>query len=330
MRSRIGLALLLGLLFITLACETPAATLSPVPTLKTRLEGITAGNPKGKPATDFWPPEAADGWSKPVPLEGPVNTAGGEDSPFVTPDGNTLFFVFTPDVNIPAQQQLLDGLTGIWVSRRSGEAWSEPERVRLAEPGVPSLDGCEMAIGDRLYFCSIRAANTREIEWYYATGRDGSWGDVVSAGKWMNEIAEVGEMHITAGYRELVFASKRAGSLGRFDLWAAPATADGWGEPVNLGPQVNTAADENRPFVTEDGRELWFDSISRNGKPGPAIYRCLRQEDETWGECREMVSVFAGEPNLTGDGRTLFFIHHYFSDDLQTMIEADIYVSYRE
>ena len=31
----------------------------------------------------------------------------------------------------------------------------------------------------------------------------------------------------------------------------------------------------------------------------------------------------------TGDGRTLYFIHHFYSADLQTMIEADIYVSRR-
>ncbi len=221
-------------------------------------------------------------------------------------------------------------MTGIWVSRWNGEAWSEPERVLLVEPGAPALDGCPMVIGDRLYFCSIRAGNTREIEWYYATRKDGAWGDLANAGGWMNGTVEEGEMHITAGYREIYFASKRAGGLGGLDLWVAPATADGWGEPVNLGLQVNTPGDENRPFVTEDGRELWFDSSSRSGKPGPSVYRCLRQADGSWGECREMVHGFAGEPNLTGNGRTLYFIHHFYSADLKTMIEADIYVSYRE
>ena len=49
-------------------------------------------------------------------MEGPVNTAGAEDSPFVTPDGQTLYFFFTPDVRVPAEQQLLDGVTGIWVT----------------------------------------------------------------------------------------------------------------------------------------------------------------------------------------------------------------------
>jgi hypothetical protein len=201
--------------------------------------------------------------------------------------------------------------------------------VLLAKAGQAALDGCELAIGDRLYFCSARAGNAKTIEWYYATLKDGVWGDVRSAGEWMNREVD-GEMHITNGYREIYFASQRAGGQGGFDLWAAQSTPDGWGEPKNLGPQVNTAADENQPFVSYDGQELWFTSASRKGKPGPATFRCLRQADGTWGACREIISSFAGEPTLTGDGKTLYFIHHYYSADLQKMIEADIYVSYRQ
>jgi len=37
-------------------------------------------------------------WQEPVAIQGPVNTAGGEDSPFITPDGQTLYFFFTADV----------------------------------------------------------------------------------------------------------------------------------------------------------------------------------------------------------------------------------------
>ncbi|MGB7540314.1 MAG: hypothetical protein WBM17_17360 [Anaerolineales bacterium] len=329
MTRRNGTVALIGIFLLHLACASAATTATPITTPKSRMEMIPSGNPKGSPETDYWPPEASDGWSKPVPLEGPINTAGGEDSPFVTPDGNTLYFFFTPDVNIPVQQQVGDGITGIWMSRRQADMWGEPERVLLTNPGKQALDGCIFVRGDRMYFCSIRAGNTREIEWYYAAWKDGAWRDVANAGRWMNGLVEMGEMHITAGYRELYFASKQAGGLGGFDLWVAAATADGWGEPVNLGPSVNTAGDENRPFVTEDGTELWFDSASRSGKAGPSIYRCLRQKDSSWAECREMFSVFAGEPNLTGDSRTLYFIHHFYSADLKTMIEADIYVSYR-
>jgi hypothetical protein len=181
-----------------------------------------------------------------------------------------------------------------------------------------------------MYFCSIRAGNYREIDIYTATLIDGVWTDVKNAGEWFNVTALVGEMHITAGYRELYFASKRPGGYGGFDLWVSQADAYGWGTPQNIGPQVNTAGDENRPFVSDDGTELWFDSASRKGKPGPAIYRCLRQGDGSWGQCAETVSSFAGEPALTADGRTLYFIHHFYSADMQRMIEADIYVAHRE
>ena len=43
-------------------------------------------------------------FTRPVPVPGGVNTAGAEDSPFITPDGKTLYFFFTPDVNIPVEE----------------------------------------------------------------------------------------------------------------------------------------------------------------------------------------------------------------------------------
>jgi hypothetical protein len=341
MRRRVAVLCLSLLIPGTLACggtlavspdavptRSPAVSATTTPP-RSRSESIPAARTKGSPEDDPWPPVAAEGWSRPVPLAGPVNTAGAEDSPFILPDGNTLYFFFTPDLNIPAQEQLFDGVTGIWVSRRTEENWSEPERVVLEEAGEPALDACAMVIGDRLYFCSARVGNKREIDWYYATRQDGGWRDVRNAGEWLNGPAEVGELHITAGYRDLYFASRRAGGQGGFDLWVSHATPEGWGEPENLGPQVNTSGDENQPFVTADGEELWFTAPSRSGKPGPSVYRCLRRAESHWDDCREIVSSFAGEPTLTGDGRTLYFVHHFLSSGMAGLIEADIYISYR-
>jgi hypothetical protein len=52
-------------------------------------------------------------------VPGRVNTAGAEDSPFITPDGNTLIFFFPSDPNIPAEDQLGDGVTGIYISYKT-------------------------------------------------------------------------------------------------------------------------------------------------------------------------------------------------------------------
>ena len=231
-------------------------------------------------------------------------------------------------MSIPVERQLLDSMTGIWVTHHSGENWSEPERLRLSDPGEPALDGCEFVLDDWMVFCSARAGNQREIDLYTADFVNGEW---TNWQIWGNEIIEyeVGEMHVTADGQDLYFGSKRPGGYGGMDLWVSKKETDGWGEPVNLGPQVNTANDEGWPFVSVDGLELWFTGQSTKGRPGSAIFRSLRQLDGSWGAAEEIISTFAGEPTLSGDGKTLYFVHHYYSADLSQMLEVDIYTSTR-
>jgi WD40-like Beta Propeller Repeat len=311
------------LLLATLACGQ--ATPTPVPVDRYSL----LPDVKYGPESDFWPPTAIAGWTKPVPLPSPVNTSGGEDSPFITPDGQTLYFFFTPDVSIPAEKQILDGVTGIWVTRRRGDTWSEPERVQLETPGELALDGCEFVSGNLMYFCTTRAGYSG-LQWFRADLVDGHWQNWRYAGDELkHKEYQVGELHISSDGQELYFHSSRPGGLGDLDIWVSTMTPSGWGEPVNLGPLVNTPNWEGWPYLSPDGQELWFCGQSRKGQPGPAIFRSLRQPDSSWGAAEEIVSTFAGEPTLSADGMTLYFTHHYYSEDLSNMLEADIYVTYR-
>jgi hypothetical protein len=41
---------------------------------------------------------------------------------------------------VPPEGQLLDEVTGVWVSRKQGDSWTEAERVWLQKPGRPTLD----------------------------------------------------------------------------------------------------------------------------------------------------------------------------------------------
>jgi hypothetical protein len=314
---------------LAIACGIPAEP-QPAPTsAPSRADSLPPDAKKYLPGEDFWPPEIAEGWTAPVPLDGPINTAGGEDSPFLASDGS-LFFFFTPDVSIPVEKTVSDGVTGIWLAGRSSDGWLEPRRVPLAAPGESHLDGCPTFAGNALWFCSIRAGNARDIDFYTATLTDGVWAAPQNAGRRVNQELQVGEMHLLAASGELFFASKRPGGIGGSDLWVSAWEAGGWGEPRNLGSVVNTVADENRPYVSPDGAELWFDSVSRSGHPGPAVIRCLRRMDGGWDACEEIVSDFAGEPNLSADGRTLYFVHHFYSQDARRMLEADIYVSQKK
>jgi hypothetical protein len=314
---------LLTIILATLACGKS----TPTPAAVDRYSLLP--EIKYTPEMDSWPPIIIDGWAPPVPLPYPVNTSGGEDSPFIMPDGQILYFFFTPDVSIPPERQLLDGVTGIWVVHRDGETWTEPERVRLSDPGELSLDGCEFVLGNRMYFCSTREGYTG-VQWFSAEFQNGIWQAWrYAADELKQNEFEVGELHITADGQELFFHSSRPGGYGGLDIWVSQKNAGSWGEPVNLGPNVNTSTDEGWPFVSVDGQELWFNGQSTRGHPGPAIFRSLRQTDGSWGVAAEIVSQFAGEPTLCDDGKTLYFVHHYYSKDLNQMQEADIYVTHQ-
>lgn len=65
--------------------------------------------------------------------------------------------------------------------------------------------------------------------------------------------------------KTLYFSSNRPGGLGGLDLYRVNMDASGrFGNPVNLGKEVNTAGDEMFPYVSEDGK-LYFAS---DGHPG--------------------------------------------------------------
>jgi hypothetical protein len=351
MRRAAATALLALLAALLLACEpasddaaspAAAATDTPVgtptidvPTIEVgdRLASIPPGATKVAPETDVFPTVLQlAGWSQPVPVPGPVTSAGAEDSPFIAPDGSEIYFFFTPDPNIPPEKQLLDTVTGIWTSRRAADgSWTEPERVVLNDD--LALDGCETLHENSLWFCSARAGNQREIDIYVAerTAPGSPWGNVHSAGERLNLDLVVGELHVTADGTEIYFhrpALEGEASQGGVDLWVTRLVDGEWSDAENLGPTINSAADDLLPFVTTDGTELWFTSSSRLGYQGPAIFRSLRQPDGSWGPPTEVISQFAAEPTLDDDGN-LYFAHHYFPGDNGPMIEADIYVAYR-
>jgi hypothetical protein len=307
-----------------------ACGLSSLPSTHTPVNRIDLlPDTKYSPEMDYWPPIASNGWSKPEPLPYPVNTSGGEDSPFILPDGQTLYFFFTPDVSIPAEKQLMDGVTGIWITRQLAGSWSEPERIWLEDPGEIALDGCEFISGNIMYFCTAREGYSG-IHWFKAEFQNGAWGQWQFASDELKLTEyQVGELHISADGQNLFYHSDREGGLGDLDIWNSSMAPDGWGEPVNLGAGVNTPGIEGWPYLSPDGMELWYLGTSQLGHPGPAIFMSRRQPDGNWGVGVEIISSFAGEPALSADGQTLYFVHHYFSQDLQTMLEADIYVSHK-
>jgi outer membrane protein OmpA-like peptidoglycan-associated protein len=64
---------------------------------------------------------------------------------------------------------------------------------------------------------------------------------------------------ISVENNELYFSSDRPDGQGGMDLYVSIKSGNTWGEPINLGPKVNTQGDEVFPFIHADGT-LYFSS----------------------------------------------------------------------
>lgn len=71
----------------------------------------------------------------------------------------------------------------------------------------------------------------------------------------------------------LYFSSDMPGGYGGKDLYYVTYTkrSKSWGDPINLGPVINTAGDEMFPFIHEDGT-LYFSSNGHMGLGGVDIF----------------------------------------------------------
>lgn len=112
--------------------------------------------------------------------------------------------------------------------------------------------------------------------------------------------------------RVVYFCSDRAGGQGGDDLYRVSIGRDGrFGEPENLGPAANSAADEFAPMLSPDGRTLLFSSDRAGGAGGHDLYSATMT-----GGVAQLARPLAGGINTAaqefdatflGDGRTVVF-----------------------
>jgi outer membrane protein OmpA-like peptidoglycan-associated protein len=103
---------------------------------------------------------------------------------------------------------------------------------------------------------------------------------------------------ISPDNQSIYFTSDRDGGYGGLDIYVVRRLPNGeFGEPRLLGENVNTAYDEETPFIHPDGQTLFFSSKGHETMGGYDIFYSKMNEDYTFGP-----PVNLGFPiNTTGD-----------------------------
>ena len=185
------------------------------------------------------------------------------------------------------------------------------------DPSI-SADGLE------LYFQSNRPGGYGDRDLYVTTRAttEDEWSEPVNLGPVLNSSARDAGPEISSDGLSLYFNSNRAGGYGNYDLYITTRQSifDPWGPPVNLGPNVNSSADEISASISTDGLSLFFsdgDGLGTTARPGgygqSDIWLTQRASlSDPWEVPVNLgpeinLSFAAGAPEISADGLSLFF-----------------------
>ena len=202
-----------------------------------------------------------DLWGQAVNLGPSVNSSAHEVAPSLSADGLVLYFTSSRS-----------GGDDIWLTTREtrDDPWSTP--VKLGPPvnvKAHEFAPCISADSLSLYFTSQRSGGFGGDDlWVTArTNTDDPWTTPVNLGSTINSSRHEAFPNISVDGRVLLFCDYmggpfRPGGQGGQDIWFATRATieDPWGEPVNVGPNVNSSRFDFSPHISADGSTLYFAS----------------------------------------------------------------------
>lgn len=110
------------------------------------------------------------------------------------------------------------------------------------------------------------------------------WGEPVKMGESINSKYNESGVTITLDDKVLYFVSDRLGGFGGKDIYKCLRLPNGkWSRALNLGPIVNSAYDEESPFIHSDKKTLYFSSQGHQNMGGFDVFKTV-YEKTGWSE----------------------------------------------
>jgi len=255
---------------------------------------------------------------KPVNLGPEVNSKDDEYLPVATADESMLIFTRRIDNNEDFYRSIKKD--GKW---QTAVSLSDVINTPQYNEGAQSIS----QDGRYLFFTGCnRPDGLGRCDIYVSQKKGNDWSKPFDLSPPINSPAWESQPSISADGHTLYFASNRRGGYGGYDLWKSTLTSKGWSEPENLGPNINTAYDEQSPFIHADDSTLYFSSNGWPGLGGKDLFVSRLGKDGVWGKPENLGYPInsSGDENglsVTANGTYAFFS----SDNLNGIGGFDIY-----
>ncbi len=212
-----------------------------------------------------------------------INTIFPEYSPVISADESTLIFTSNRLGSTGGEKTENDQFYEdiYFCIKKSDGTWSSPKSIGTnintnnneANLNV-SADGQQLLV--------YRDVNGGDI--YLSNLIGDVWSELYPLSSNVNSPYWESHACVSADGNTLYFVSNRKeGSFGGRDIWRCVKLTNGqWSMPTNLGPEINTADDEDAPFLHPDGVTLFFSSKGHKNMGGFDIFKAVKDDNGKW------------------------------------------------
>ncbi len=222
--------------------------------------------------------------SKRVHMNGEINTGFNEYAPVLSKDGKTIYFTSRRNntkgsrMNPDDQEYFEDVYRAVW--NESVGKWdsitNEVDRIN-----TDGFDSFSYLSEDGL--TALMTVNTENTDNKKRTKVSDIFElNFTNKGKWstpkmiINPTINTGYFDgsptMTADGNTMYFVSDRNGAKKMTDIYVVHKTGKTWGEAVAISDSINTSGTETTPYITPDGKYLFFSSDGHLGMGGLDIF----------------------------------------------------------
>ncbi|MFM2038661.1 MAG: hypothetical protein RL432_1600 [Bacteroidota bacterium] len=275
-----------------------------IPNAKVRVEQIAAAKKLGgmaKPeSTVFYPP---------------INTVYNDQNAFISADGKSLLISSARarenNSTLAYVEPMFNVLPAdIYQFSKKKEGWSEASLFPMNEPKIDEL---------------LSSISTNERKVHYSSWNDPKiYVSELSNGSFSKE-KEVAinidnkkekaapynlQFNVSSDGNTAYFVSNALSGKGGWDLFMVEKTGENWGPAKNLA-MLNSEEDEMAPFISLDGKTLYFASNSKESMGGFDIFKATRDENGMWSKPVNVgakINSFSDEISysMTANGKMAF------------------------
>ena len=220
---------------------------------------------------------------------GPIfNDEKSNFNPVISADGKTFAFMVS-----------LKFYDAVMLSRLVNGKWTPPVNItpELMSDGDMYISSLS-SDGNILFLSKDDDFNS---DLYTSTFDGKTWGPNKNLNKNINTKYWESHGFVSEDGEKLIFASNRPGGYGGLDLYVSKKVNGDWGPAVNLGPEINTSLNEDRPSLTDNGKTLFFSSQGHKTIGGYDLFRSDLQTNNIWSQ-----PINLGYPLNTPDDNIFF------------------------